>query len=98
MQSKHNQNEAVLFLYLYILHLVILTHLILHLLAKGKDLVSSSTKCTLNFLSKKQLQIFSNSLPSCFAISSKSVCWYMGHESSAYKNRFDFTARDMSLT
>ena len=98
MQSKHNQNEAVLFLYLYILHLVILMHLILHLLAKGQDLVSSSTKCMLNFLSKKQLQIFSNSLPSCFAISSTSVCWYMGHESSAYKNRFDFTARDMSLT
>ena len=65
---------------------------ILCLLAKRIYTVLSYRKCMLNLLSTNQSQIFSKSLFSCFSISSTSLCWYMRHESSAYKNRFDFTA------
>ena len=52
----------------------------------------------LALFSPNQSQIFSKSLFNTFSISSTSLCWKIRHESSAYKNKFWFTAWGMSLT
>ena len=56
------------------------------------DKVLSKTQPLFHPLSTNQSQTFSKSLFGCFSISSTSLRWYVGHHSSAYKNRFGFTA------
>ena len=72
--------------------------LILCLLAKRTNLVLSSPKCMLNLLSTNWSQTLWKSLFSCYSVSLTSLCWYIRYESAICKNRFNFTAWDMSLT
>ena len=71
--------------------------LILHWLANRIDSVFSSPKWILNLLSTNQSQIFSESLFNAFSISSTSLCWKIRNELSAYINKLEFTASDVSV-
>ena len=89
-QPRYVTGESCfIFIFLYFTFSVLAR---VRLLAKIIDFVLSSPKCMVNLLSTNQSQTFLKSLFSCFSISSVSLCWYMRHESSTCKNRFDFTA------
>ena len=88
--------QILLHFYIFVFIFSYLALLILRLFVKGINLILSSPKLMFHLLSTNQSQTFPKSL---FSWHLYIVTWVMSltHESSACKNRFDFTVWGMSL-